>query len=92
MRIALACAPAVAPQQLSGAGMLLDFTPANRPALIGALDFELLASGAGAACADRGSAVVGRGVRLIKAREPGASEPTGAGAAITKPEPQPRSP
>src|SRR5690348_8276477 len=43
-------------RQSNGAAVLLDLTPANRPALVGALDFDLLAAGTGAACADRGSA------------------------------------
>ena len=43
-------------RQPNGAAVLLDLTPANRPALVGALDFDLLDAETGAACADRGSA------------------------------------
>lgn len=41
--------------QVIGSGLLIDLNPANRPALVGALDFDLLAAGAGKACVDRGS-------------------------------------
>lgn len=47
--------PYVAPPEVNGAAMLIDLSPSNRPAMVGALDFELLAAGVGKACVDRGS-------------------------------------
>jgi hypothetical protein len=41
--------------EVNGGGMLIDLAPANRPRMVGALDFELLAGGVGKACVDRGS-------------------------------------
>lgn len=41
--------------QVNGSGLLLDLSPANRPALLGSLDFDLLPSGSGKACVDRGT-------------------------------------
>ena len=48
--------PPRAPIAVSGGSLLVDFNPVNRPALVGTLDFELLAGGKAKACADRGSA------------------------------------
>lgn len=50
--------PPVAPvahAEISGAGLLLDLSPTNRPSLVGNLDFDLLPSGAGTACVARDS-------------------------------------
>ena len=47
--------PELSHSQVSGAGVFLDFAPANRPALVGALDFDLLAAGTGSACVQRNS-------------------------------------
>lgn len=60
LAVGVGCAeapPVLAPvqPQVIGSGLLIDLSPANRPALVGALDFDLLAAGAGKACVDRGS-------------------------------------
>jgi len=47
--------PAPAEPAVSGAGLLINVAPSNRPALVGNLDFELLGAGSGKACVFRGS-------------------------------------
>jgi hypothetical protein len=56
---AAACVPEAPPPPvtpaISGAGLLINVAPSNRPALVGNLDFELLGAGSGKACVARGS-------------------------------------
>ena len=48
--------PAPAEPSVSGAGLLINVAPSNRPGLVGNFDFELLGAGSGKACVDRNSA------------------------------------
>jgi hypothetical protein len=50
---AYACVQAANVRELDGAGLFIDVTPANRPALVGKLDFDLIPAGSGKACVDR---------------------------------------
>jgi len=57
---AVACVPEAPPTpaapSVSGAGLLVNVAPTNRPTLVGNFDFELLGAGSGKACVDRNSA------------------------------------
>lgn len=43
--------------EVNGSSLLVDLSPANRPQLVGALDFDLLGMGSASACATRDSGV-----------------------------------